>query len=353
MSDNNFEQNRSEELLKVENLDKNEYFVTASVIEPPIEKVEKRPRTVTFFGALISAISFNKNDDLYATIRPTKTIVSLVMILILTICFYFFYQVADIKLMLSLIVFFASMAMPLVLITLNYELCPKKTFSFYHIILSFLFGVVLYLVINAIANVFLIKLIYKSTVNSIIVPIMWGLGEVLFIAILARVYEITDLSVGILLAVAVGMGYSTTLALQGLIGSLFIPVEVIIESNGSQHYVGSAIVDNKLFTQKSIKSAFDELTYLSFYFPFVICSWSVVIGQVVISAKTTGKNEGSFSNYLLVVLVISLYMLTSFSTSFNYFDFILKTVCLFASLYIAIRVVNKVLNKALLLDANE
>ena len=349
-NNNNFEQMKSaEDFLKVENLDKNEYIVTAAVIEPPAEKLEKKPKKVTLFGAVISAISLNKSDDLYIGIRPVKTIISLIMILFFTILLYFFYHIADTKLVLAVIVFFGAIAIPLLLMTLNYEISPKKNVSFYNIILSFLFGLMLYLAIDALVTGILIKTIYRSTIDSVIVPVLWGIGELVIVAILAKVYNITDLSSGILLSVSVGMGYAAALALHGLIGSLFIPVEVIIDQNTTEHYIGSAILDNLQFTQQSIKNTMGELIWLCFYYPVCICSWSIVIGNVIVKPIQLAqeKKEGSISVYLLLVLVISLYMLSNFATTFNYFDSVLKIISIITSIFIAVRTVNYAMNKGL------
>ena len=51
---NNSENKESiESLLKVENLDKNEYLVTATVVEPPVEKTEQKSKKVSLFGEII------------------------------------------------------------------------------------------------------------------------------------------------------------------------------------------------------------------------------------------------------------------------------------------------------------
>ena len=50
-----------ENLLKVENLEKNEYVVTSAIIEPPIEKVLKKPKKLSLSEALLSAIAIINN----------------------------------------------------------------------------------------------------------------------------------------------------------------------------------------------------------------------------------------------------------------------------------------------------
>ena len=58
MSNNDLQSSKkAEDLLKFNNLDKNEYLVTAAVIEPPIDKVEAKPKKATLMGAFLAAIS--------------------------------------------------------------------------------------------------------------------------------------------------------------------------------------------------------------------------------------------------------------------------------------------------------
>lgn len=346
---NNSENKESiESLLKVENLDKNEYLVTATVVEPPVEKTEQKSKKVSLFGALFAAISIRKSDELYTAVRPIRTISFFVLILVFSVLLYFFYEIADVKLVLGLIVIFAALAFPLLLLTFFYELCPIKMISLFHIMLSFVFGAFLYLGINALTNGFLIKNIYKSTIDTVVVPILWGIGELIFIAVLSKMYNISDLSTEIALAVSVGMGYAAIWALHGLIDSLFIPVEVII-GTGAEHYVGSAIVDNQAYTSLSIKAALPQLVWRCLYYPVCVCCWSVVVGNVLATpdSRLNEKSDKPFSVYLLLVLVIALYMLSMFTTSFTYFDSILKIVSFFSSLFVAIRITNNALSYSL------
>ena len=339
----------SEELLLVENLDKNEYDVTASVIEPPIEKVESKQKRATVFGALLSAISVRKSDSTYASVRPIRTLTFLILLLIFTILLYFFCQIADIKVVLGLIVVLGACAVPIILIVFYYELCPQKSISLFHLLVSFLFGIVLYLTIDSIANTFLVKNIYKSTIDTVVIPILWGIGEFVFMAIFSKMYDLSDLSKVMLLAVTVGMGYATVLALQSLINSLFIPVELILGSS-VEHYVGTAIVDNLTFTFKQIFDSMPNLILNAFYYPVCIACWSTPIGLITVapaSNSSIGKKEKNFAVYLLLVLVIVLYMLSNFTTSYTYFDLFIKLISLSISFIISLHVTNDTLNKAL------
>ena len=119
MKMNNSENKESiESLLKVENLDKNEYLVTATVVEPPVEKTEQKSKKVSLFGALFAAISIRKSDELYTAVRPIRTISFFVLILVFSVLLYFFYEIADVKLVLSLIVIFRFVIVCVLLIKL-------------------------------------------------------------------------------------------------------------------------------------------------------------------------------------------------------------------------------------------
>ena len=344
MNENNKSNQTNEELLKVENLEKNEYLVTSSIVDVPIEKSQAKPVRITVFGALISALSLNKdNNDLYNSIRPVKSLKYCIFLVVLTALIYFFYQVADVKLILPIIIIFSSIAIPLLMITISYELCPQKSVSFFQIFISFAFGLLIYVSINILVNDVLIKMIYASTVDTIIVPILWGIAEVVFVAILAKMYNLTTFSSTILLAVSVGSGFATAWSLHAVVKTLFIPVEVITDSS---HYIGLAIVDDLTFTNQSIKSLFNIVPLRCLYFPIIIASWSVAIGSVATNVEiNTSKRDKPFSLYLLLVLVIVLFILSTFTTSFEYFDIILKILSIITSLMIAIRVVNSALNR--------
>ncbi len=337
----------SKDVLSVENIDKNEYLVTAAIIEPTVKIVEKKKEKVTLFGALLSAISIRKSDRNYALIRPIKTLNLFILFISITILLYFFYQISDAKIMLGLIVLFGATMVPIILITLHYEICPQKNTSLMHIFISFIFGMVLFLLLDAVTNMLIVKNIYRSTIDAVIVPILWGIGEFIFIAIIARMYNITNLSKGILFAVVVGMGYATTSAFQNLIHSLFVPVELVIDSS-VEHYFGLAIVDNLGLTQQSIIQAMPELLWSSFYYPISFACWSVFIANVAIAISTKNNKKGkSVSVYFFLILPIVLFMLSKFSTSYNYFDGIIKIFTLLLSLVVALQIVNDTLNEEL------
>ena len=338
----------SVELLKVENLDKNEYVVTASVISPPLEKREKKKGQATIFGAILSAISNRKNNDVYKQVRPVKTVNYFVLILIFTILLYFFYQFSDVKLSLAIIIFFGAIAFPILLLVLYFELCPQKNISLYNIFISLAFGIILYLLIEMVELSILKDTAMGSITELVLIPLMWGIGEYLFVNALKRIYDITDLSVGILLAVAVGLGYAIAFALDGLIDSIFLPVEVIMDST-SNHYSGLAIVDNRRFIQDSIKSNMVELLWRCFYYPTSFTAWSVIMGEVVMTPTLAEKNKSGYnvSIYLLLLLVVSLFILTRLTTSFSYINTAIKIFALCVSLIIGIRSTNSVLNHSL------
>ncbi|MBR3863817.1 MAG: hypothetical protein IKJ19_01700 [Clostridia bacterium] len=346
MNANNLNNQSNEDLLKVENLEKNEYLVTSSIVDVPIEKIDKKPVKVTVFGALIAALSINKgDDDLYALIRPVKTLKFCILLVVLTTMIYFFYQVADVKLILPIIIIFASIAIPILMVTISYELCPQKNITFFQIFVSFSFGLLIYLSIDSLVNKVLIKMIYATTIDTVIVPVLWGIAEVIFVAILAKMYNLTTFSSTILLAVSVGSGFATAWSLHAVVETLFIPVEVISNINSS-HYSGLAIVDDITFTNQSIKAFFEIVPTRCFYFPVAIASWSVAIGSVATNSGISRiKRDKPFSLYLLLVLVIVLFILSMFTTSFEYFDVVLKIISLLTSLLVAIRLVNTALNR--------
>jgi len=74
--------NKNDDLLKVENYEQNEYVVASSIVEPPVEKAAKAEKKVTLFNVLVSAVSLNKKkgDATYTALRPIKTLKFVIVI---------------------------------------------------------------------------------------------------------------------------------------------------------------------------------------------------------------------------------------------------------------------------------
>lgn len=337
-----------ENLLKVENLEKNEYVVTSAIIEPPIEKVLKKPKKLSLSEALLSAIAIRKNDESYSTVRPVKAVGTSILFLILIILLYFFYQVSNSKLISFVLLLIFSIALPLLSTIMQYELCSKKTIGIFQISISFTFGLLLYIAIQAIVQRFFLNTVYESTVNTVIVPIFLGLAQLLLSVAFVRIYNISDESTGLLIAVAIGMGYATGYAANGMLDILFIPIEATLD-NVENLYIGNAILDSRAFIEQSLFNSLNEILLKCLYYPICISSWSVVIGSVATNRLNSSKSkeEKSVSIYLLLVLVIAIHMLSNFTTSFNYFNLIVKLVLILASVIISSRLINNILNKEL------
>ena len=337
----------NDDLLKVENLDKNEYIVTASIVDAPVIKQEKKQRKITLFSTVLAALSLKMADDeIYSKIRPIKTLKFLLLSTILTVVLYLLYQVADLKIILPAVVIFCSTVVPGLAMSLVYEIAPKKIITIFQVLCSFLFGLILYLAINALSNAVLIRTIYKTTIDTILVPIFWGIGELLFITILSKIYNINDLSAGIILAVSVGMGYSFASGIHHVVSSLFVPVEVII--NESEHYVGAGIIDSLKLIQKATPTIINNIVWHCIYYPLLMACWSVVIGNVfsVSGIAKADRRDNPFSVYLLLVLVIVMYILSVTTVSFETFDLMLKLVVATASVIFAVLVLNTSLTRA-------
>ena len=336
----------NDNLLKVENLEQNEYLVTSSIIDEPKEKIEEKQEKISVIGLFISAISLKRQgkDKIYSKIRPVKTLKLILVLTVICALLYLFYKLVDPKVILPIILIFSSIACPFVAMTFHYEICPQKGTSLFQLIFSFIFGILLYISINALSRSVLITIIYESTINIIIVPILWGIGELLFIAILAKMYNITDPAVGILLAVSVGVGYAFTWTMHELFSCFFIPVEIIM-NGGVEHYIGEAIVDEASLLLLGFENMFSKILRYSLYYSTMIACWSVVIGSVTSLTELfkTNRKEKPISIYLMLVLVILLYALSVFNTTFSSFDIILKALCFVVSLIVAYKIENNAL----------
>lgn len=332
----------NEDLLKVENLEQNEYLVSSSIIDVPEDKTEKKELKVSVFRLILYALAPAKNESqpLFYSLRPIKTVRYALFCIIFSIFVYFCRNFVDAKTFIPLYLVFASTAFPLMFITFHYELNLRRNISIFQMLFSFLFGLVLNLMIKGLSDSLLVQSIYQDTIDIFIVPLLWGVGQVLFLAIFSKIYGITDVSTNILLAVCVGMGYAFFNSMNGLYSSLYRSVEIIVP--GSDNYVGQAIVDYSLYMEESLKQADGLLMWNCFFFPFLIACWSVVLGAVVSLTKLLGtkKSESSFSVYLLLVLVVILYILSVFPTSIGYFEYLLKIVCAVISFFVAIRLEN-------------
>lgn len=337
------ENNNNEELLKVENLERNEYLVSSSIIDVPKEKVEKREEKVSVLRLIIMALTPNKSNierPAYYSLRPVKTVKYAVFIFFFTLFMYLCGKLVDDKIYVPLLLFFIALALPLLFITFHYELNFRRNITIFQMLFAFVFGIVLYIVIEGISDTLLLESIYKDTIDIFIVPILWGLGETIFLAFLSRLYNLTDIATNILLAVCVGMGYAFMSALFATYSGLFHSVEIIIP--GQENYIGQAIIDYSPYMEESFGVILDLLFWDAICFPFLLCCWSIVMGTVVSMTRVLGKrkNESSFSVYLLLVLVIILHILTVFPTTIGYFEMFLKILCAVISLFVAIRLEN-------------
>lgn len=346
MTNNNINEDlekiNNEDLLKVENLEQNEYLVSSSIIDVPEEKVEKKELKVSVFRLILYALAPTKNDSQppFYSLRPVKTIRYALFCIIFSIFVYFCRSFVDYKTFIPLYLVFASMVFPLLFISFHYELNQRRNISIFQMMFAFLFGLVLKLAIKGLSDSILIQSIYQDTIDIFIVPVLWGIGQIVFLAIFSKIYGIMDVATNILLAVCAGMGYAFLNSLNTLYSSLYKSVEIVIP--GSENYIGQAIVDYALYMDESLKQSDSLLLWNCLFFPFLMTCWSVVLGAVVSLTKLLGtrKSDSSFSIYLLLVLVIILYILSVFPTSIGYFEYLLKSVCTIISLFVAIRLEN-------------
>ncbi len=342
---------KDSELLSAEKLDENEYKVTSSVIEPPAEKIAQKPLKINFFTVLFSALSLRRTvgmDQRIRAVRPVKTLKSLILITVLSVLFLLLFDFVDGKLMLPMLVLFCSIAIPALLVSLHYELCPKKKVSGMQIFSAFCVGIIAYAVIYAITNGLLVRYIYQSTIDAVIIPALWGLTELFALLIIVKIYSITDLPSCILIAVCIGMGFCFSRSLLKNFTALFSSLEVLSPS-GSPYY-GLGILDDADFMKNSVNQMLSVIPLTGIYYPVMFSCWSVVIGNVASSdgrLKSGGKKERPVSIYLMLVLVIVTYMLCEFQTSFGGFDIILKIFCALISIVAAIRKLNVSISRSL------
>lgn len=337
------EKNNNEDILKVENLEQNEYLVSSSIIDAPKEIVEKKEEKVSVLRLILMAIFPNKNNaekPYYYPLRPVKTVKYVVFLFFFALFIYLCEKLIDAKIFLPLFIFSISLALPLLFITLHYELNFRRNISIFQMMFAFLFGMVLYIVIEGLADTLLLESIYKDTIDIFIVPVLWGVGELLFLAFLSKLYSITDAATNILLAVCVGMGFAFLSSLHAMFSGLFQSVEIIVP--GQENYIGQAIIDYSPYIEESLSQIKNTFFWDTCCFPFLLCCWSIVVGTVVSSTKVLRKRkkESSFSIYLLFVLVVILHILTVFPTTIGYFQSLLKILCALISLFVAIRLEN-------------
>jgi len=337
------EKKNNEELLKVDNLDKNEYLVSSSIVDIPEDKKETKTSKVSVFTLIISAIAPKKDetkDNIAYAMRPVKTIKYLLFSLVFAVFVYACLKMVDSKIIIPLFLFFTSSFFPLLFICFHYELNLRRNVSIFQLLFSFAFGVVLYIAIKSLSDTLLVKSIYKETIDIFIVPVLWGVGESSYLAVTSKIYGITETLTNVLLAVCVGMGFAFMNSFSNLYGGLFRSVEIVDSELGKLTTI--AIVDYPAYIENSISQAFKLVGWDCICFPFFLACWSVVMGTVASLTKFLGtrKNDSSFSVYLLLVLVIILYILTVFPTSIGYFEIFLKIICALISLFVALRLVN-------------
>lgn len=339
----------SESEILLENYDKNSDDVTASFIDPPEEKIYKKPQKITVQTLFLSALTLKKRSDeneLVKKMRPVNTVWLLVLIAVSAGLMLLAFDFVDGKMFLPVLVSFCAISFPAALMTLNYELCAEKNVSILQIFVAFCMGVLAYALINALAGGLLVKFVYQTIVDAVFVPVLWGIAELLALLLVIRIYNITDLQSCILLAVCIGMGFCFTKSIFDLFSSLFLQVEVTAQ--GGVKYIGYGILDDAEFFKKSVTALSAKIPLDCIYYPFMFASWSVAIGNVasLYGALKDKKKQAPFSVYLLLILVIALYMLCEFKASLGGFDVALKIFCGGVSLFVAVRQLNACIEKA-------
>ena len=337
------EKTNNEDLLKVENLEQNEYLVSSSIIDVPEEKAEQKKLKVSVFKLILAALTPVKDESkqpAYYSLRPVKSVKYALFSLFFAVFVYIGAKILDSKIYVPLFLFYTSAVLPLFFITFQYELNGRRNITIFQMLFCFVFGMFLFVLINGLVDSLLVKSIYQNTIDIFIVPVLWGVGEAVFLAIVSKIYSITDTSTNILLAVCVGMGYAFINSLSSLYSGLFSTIEVAV--SGQENNTVLAIV----YLASYMEQSYEQVNKLIFWdcisFPFLISCWSVVMGTVVSLTKLLGakRGESSFSVYLLLVLAIILYILTVFPSSIGYFEYILKIVCAIISLFVALRLEN-------------
>jgi len=339
------EKNNNEDLLKVENLEQNEYLVSSSIIDVPEEKAEQKTLKVSVFKLILAALTPVKDESkqpAYYSLRPVKSVKYALFSLFFAVFVYMGAKILDSKIYVPLFLFYASAVLPLFFITFHYELNGRRNITIFQMMFCFVFGMFLFVLINGLVDSLLVKSIYQNTIDIFIVPVLWGVGEAIFLAIVSKIYSITDTSTNILLAVCVGTGYAFINSLSSLYSGLFCTIEVAV--SGQENNTVQAIVDIASYIEQSYAQANQLIFWDCVCFPFLISCWSVVMGTVVSLTKLFGagakKSDSSFSVYLLLVLAIILYILTVFPSSIGYFEYFLKIVCAVISLFVALRLEN-------------
>ncbi len=319
--------------------------LTVSVIEPPAAVVVKKPLKVTVFSLFLKALTIKKNkdeDDAIKKLLPVNTLLLFLLIATAAIMFLLFFDLIENKLFVPIFLCYCAFAMPAVLITMHYEFCLKKNVAAFQIFFTFSLGVVLYAVIEAVNSRILSRFIYDGVLNAVFVPVLWGVAELAVLFLIIKIFNVTDLSACVLLAVCIGTGFCFALSLHSLFSSLFLQIE-ITPKNGVN--VGYGILDDDEFLKNSVNALLKEVPLNCIYYPLAFASWSVVIGNVAspLAAYRGAKKDHPFSMYLLLILVIVLYMLCEFEASIGGFDVALKLFCGAVSLFIALRLDNEYL----------
>lgn len=322
--------------------------LTISVIEPPAEALAKKPLKITLLSLLLKALTIKnrkEEDERIKRVLPVNSLALFVLIIVCAGLLLLFYDLTDGKLFIPVLLCFCAFAMPLVFITLHYELCPQKNVTPMQMFFSFALGVLLYAVIEVVNSRLLVRFVYEGVLDSVFVPIIWVICELLIVFVAIKAFNVTDLSSCVLLAVCLGMGFCFARSAYTLYSALFLQVEALLQQGIK--YVGYGILDDSELLKQSVNSMLAKIPLDCIYYPLMLSSWSVVIGNVAspLVAYKGAKRDHPFSVYLLLVLVAALYMLCEFNASMLAFDVALKAFCCAVSLFVGVSRVNDCLYK--------
>lgn len=322
--------------------------LTVSVIEPPEEVLAKKPLKITLLSLFLKALTVKnrkEEDERVKSVLPVNTLALFVLIVITSVLLLIFFDLSDGKIFIPVVLCFCAFAIPLVFMTLHYELCPQKRVTPLQTFFSFAAGAVLFALIEVLNNRVLVRFVYEGVLDNVFVPLVWVIGELLIVFVIIKTFNVTDLSSCVMLAVCVGMGFCFTRGVYSLFSALFLQVEAMPQ--GGIKYVGYGILDDSELLKQSVKSMLAKIPLDCIFYPLMLSSWSVIIGNVAapLVAYRGAKRDHPFSTYLLLVLVAALYMLCEFNASYIAFDVALKAFCGAVSLFIGLRRVDDCLYK--------
>lgn len=335
---------------ETENQNENDAEIVVSLIEPKLVGNNKKKNKNKFFTVLLSSLKADNFKPLEREIRGDKamipvlkfTIISVFLTAILGVFMFCFRSFVSLKLLIPMILVYASLSIPIITLVFFVEFNTRKTIRTLNVVSMVVLGLLSCLLLQTFCYEVLIRFIQRTYLDAFIMPLIWTILLYFLLSIYCNVLKIEKMSECFLIAISFSAGYTFAKSLLSGFENLFVVTELNVIGHGSNYYL-PVIINEAEDLAKSLDKMLSNW-YLDFLFvPTLFACMSTMLGAVVSSREQSKKNKLplQISMFLLIPLCIMLYAFSVIQTNFVSFNVIVKLLSLLASIFISLKLIDK------------